>query len=91
MTSQQGSVKQLRSQRSEVIEARDHTLTWVDLWALGITIVIGGQYFSWNLGVWTGIGTFGIATFFVATGYICLIFCIAELSSALPFAGFIFT
>lgn len=58
-----------------------------DMWALGITIVIGGQYFAWNEGLTAGFGSLAIATFLIATGYSCLILCIAELSSALPFAG----
>jgi ethanolamine permease len=49
--------------------------------------VIGGQYFAWNYGLSAGFGSFAIATFFIATGYLCLCLCIAELSSGLPFAG----
>mmetsp|Transcript_7776 Transcript_7776/g.12901 ORF Transcript_7776/g.12901 Transcript_7776/m.12901 type:complete len:739 (+) Transcript_7776:72-2288(+) len=62
-------------------------LSAIDTWSLGITIVIGGQYFAWNAGLTAGFGSFLIATFFIATGYFSLIMCIAELSSALPFAG----
>lgn len=58
-----------------------------DMWALGITIVIGGQYFAWNAGLSAGFGSFAIATGLIAIAYGCLILCIAELSSALPFAG----
>ena len=58
-----------------------------DLWALGITIVIGGQYFSWNAGLEAGFGSYGIGFFLIGTSYICLCLCTSELSSALPFAG----
>ena len=58
-----------------------------DIWALGITIVIGGQYFSWNFGLVAGVGTYGVAVLLVAIGYITLIFCISEITSALPFTG----
>ena len=34
-----------------------------------------------------GFGGFLIALFFISTGYYCLVLCISELSSALPFAG----
>jgi ethanolamine permease len=57
------------------------------MWALGITIVIGGQYFAWNAALVAGFGSFIIATALIATGYLCLSLCIAELSSGLPFAG----
>lgn len=59
----------------------------VDVWALGITIVIGGQYFNWNGGLSAGFGSYAIATLLIAIAYICLCFCTSELSSALPFAG----
>ena len=69
------------------VEVRRLGLTTVDMWCLGITIVIGGQYFGWNESLQAGFGSTLIATFLMATAYICLVFCIAELSSALPFAG----
>lgn len=59
----------------------------IDIWALGITIVIGGQYFNWNRGLAAGFGTFCVATFLIGVAYICLCFCTSELASALPFAG----
>ena len=59
----------------------------IDVWALGITIVIGGQYFSWNSGLVAGFGTYCIATALIGSAYICLCLCTSELSSTLPFAG----
>ena len=59
----------------------------IDIWCLGITIVIGGQYFSWNAGLSAGFGSYAVATLLIATAYICLVFSMAELSSTLPFAG----
>ena len=58
-----------------------------DVWCLGITIVIGGQYFSWNAGLSAGFGSYLISTVLMGTAYICLCFCNAEITSALPFAG----
>jgi hypothetical protein len=63
------------------------SLTTFDVWALGITIVIGGQYFAWNAGLSAGFGTFLVATVLIALAYVSLISCIAELSGAFPFAG----
>jgi amino acid transporter len=57
------------------------------VWALGITVVVGGQYTSWNVGLQAGFGSFLIATCLIGLAYICLVFCNAEISSALPFAG----
>ena len=59
----------------------------IDVWALGITIVIGGQYFSWNEGLQSGFGSYAIGTVLIGLAYICLCFCTSELSSTFPFAG----
>eukprot|EP01038_Epipyxis_sp_PR26KG_P007190 gene7190-9808_t len=58
-----------------------------DLFFLGITIVIGGQIFSWNFGLVSGFWTFFTAWAIMGSGYLCLCLCIAEMMSSLPFAG----
>lgn len=61
---------------------------WVLLWALGVGAVISGEFSGWNLGL--GVGGFGglaVATVLMAVMYLCMVFSIAELSSALPHAG----
>lgn len=58
-----------------------------DIYMLGITIVIGGQYFCWNEGISAGIYSFLIAYFLIASAYITLCSCTAEITGALPFAG----
>ena len=60
---------------------------WLDIWALGITIVIGGQYFAWNAGLSAGFGSFALCLLFIGTAYICLILSTSEITSGLPFAG----
>jgi hypothetical protein len=62
-------------------------LAYKDLWALALLTSIGGHYLAWNLGLSAGFGTFMTATLFIASGFISLICCIAELASAVPFAG----
>ena len=57
------------------------------LWCMGIVIVIGGQYFSWNFALAAGFGSCCISTFLISFGYISLCCCTSELTSALPFAG----
>lgn len=61
---------------------------WGLLWALGVGAVISGEYFGWNFGLAAG-GFWGlaIATALMAVMYICMVFCISELSAALPHAG----
>ena len=61
---------------------------WKLLWALGVGAVISGDYFGWNFGLTAG-GFWGmmIATVLMAIMYVCMVFSIAELSAALPYAG----
>ncbi|GLE02820.1 hypothetical protein PINS_up011684 [Pythium insidiosum] len=58
-----------------------------DIWALGITIVIGGQYFSWNQGFQAGLSSYFIAFLLISSAYITLCLCQSEVTGALPFAG----
>lgn len=53
----------------------------------GLTIVIGGQYFAWNHGLTCGFGSYLIAMFLMGSGYLTLCLCLAEMTSAMPFAG----
>jgi ethanolamine permease len=58
------------------------------LWALGVGAVISGHYSGWNLGL--GVGGFGgfvIAAIFIGIMYVCLCYCLAEMSPALPHTG----
>ena len=69
------------------MEKPKYTLNSFDVWALGITVVIGGQYFAWNAGLDAGFGIFAIASLLIAAAYYCLCCCVSELSSCVPFAG----
>ena len=61
---------------------------WILLWALGVGAVISGEFSGWNLGLVSGgFGGLAIATILMAIMYVCMVFSIAELSSALPHAG----
>ena len=80
----------IRPGRVEITEESSNkvlNLGIFDIWALGITVVIGGQYFSWNVGLEAGFGSYLISTLLVGTSYVCLCICNAEITSALPFAG----
>lgn len=58
------------------------------LWALGVGAVISGDFFGWNFGLSAGgFGGLLVATCVIAVLYVCLCYCIAELSPALPHTG----
>lgn len=71
----------------EELAHKELKLNSFNLWCLGIAIVIGGQYFSWNAALSAGFGSCLISTCFMGIGYLCLCFCNAELASSMPFAG----
>ena len=64
----------------------------VHIWAIGVGLVISGEYFGWNLG-WQAGGTMGllIATLIIAALYFTFIFSFTELTTAIPQAGGPFT
>lgn len=58
------------------------------LWALGVGAVISGHFSGWNLGLAAGgWGGMLVAGGIMAVMFLCLSFCIAEMSAALPFSG----
>jgi ethanolamine permease len=66
---------------------RRHAGVW-SLWALGVGAVISGQFSGWNLGFATGgFGGLFWAAIIIAVMYFGLVFCIAEMSPALPHTG----
>lgn len=75
------------SPKNKVVKADRYELGAFDVWALGITIVIGGQYFSWNFGYAAGFGSCCITFALIGSAYLCLVLSIAEISSGLPFEG----
>lgn len=66
---------------------RRHAGIW-SLWALGVGAVISGHFSGWNLGLASGgWGGMMIAAAIMAVMFLCLSFCIAEMSAALPLSG----
>jgi ethanolamine permease len=69
-------------------QLRKGTAGWVLLASLGVAYVISGDYAGWNFGLAEGgWGGLLIASVLMATMYTCMVFGLAELSSALPTAG----
>jgi ethanolamine permease len=64
----------------------------IHLWAIGVGLVISGEYFGWNYG-WGVAGTMGflIATMVITLLYITFIFSFTELTTSIPQAGGPFT
>lgn len=58
------------------------------IWAIGVGLVISGEYFGWNYG-WQAAGTIGflIATVLVTILYLTFIFSFTELTTMIPRAG----
>ncbi len=76
-------------QGDQLEELKDTSLklsAW-DIWALGLSTTFGGHFYLWSVVSLTGFGGLLVTTFLVFTGYAALMLCIAELASALPFAG----
>jgi ethanolamine permease len=64
-----------------------HANVW-HLWALGVGAVISGHFSGWNFGFGTGgWGGMLVAGMIIAVMYLGLVFCIAEMSPALPHTG----
>jgi ethanolamine permease len=63
----------------------------LDIWALGVGVVITGAYFGWNLGLGVkdhnGPVAMLVASLLVCLLYLLWVLALAELSVALPFAG----
>jgi ethanolamine permease len=68
-------------------QLRRHARVW-SLWALGVGAVISGHFSGWNFGI--GAGGWGglfFAAIIIGIMYVCLCFCLAEMSPALPHTG----
>jgi len=65
---------------------RRYAKVW-SLWALGVGGVISGHYSGWNLGLANGFGSMVVALFVISAMYWGLVFCLAEMSPALPHTG----
>lgn len=61
----------------------------LDVWSLGVGVVITGEYFGWNLALKDNNGPMAvlIASLIVCLLYLTWVLALAELSVAMPFAG----
>jgi ethanolamine permease len=60
----------------------------LDIWALGVGVVVAGAYFGWNLGLKdNGPVAMLVASLIVCLLYLVWVLALTELSVAMPFAG----
>jgi len=57
------------------------------IWSIGVVIIIGGNFIMWNQALAAGFLGFVVITILVSTGFACLVLCISEILSGLPFSG----
>src|SRR5437868_6560282 len=86
----QVSPKELRPEEREFLKehALKKPLRVLDIWALGVGVVIAGEYFGWNLGLnENGPVAVLVASLIVCLLYLTWVLALSELSVAMPFAG----
>jgi amino acid transporter len=57
------------------------------LWALGITTVMGGMYYGWNVALVNGFGYYIVIQTLMGLAYICYVCCAAEIIATIAFSG----
>jgi ethanolamine permease len=80
----------LRAEEAAYLQAHalKKPLRVLDVWALGVGVVITGAYFGWNLGLEdNGPVAMLVASLIVCLLYLMWVLVLAELSVAMPFAG----
>src|SRR5215471_2496862 len=82
--------EELRPEERAYLEkhALKKPLRVLDIWALGVGVVVAGAYFGWNLGLKdNGPVAMLVASLIVCLLYLTWVLALAELSVAMPFAG----
>ncbi|KAI8901368.1 amino acid permease-domain-containing protein [Globomyces pollinis-pini] len=69
----------------------DNWISKLNVTLCGVGIVILGEYSGWNFGLSYGWGSLIVASVIINVYYWCLLLCLSELSSAMPFSGGVFT
>ena len=80
--------EQVESDYHEKRQLQQGAAGWVLLAGLGVAYVISGDFAGWNFGLAEGgWGGLLVATILMGTMYTCMVFALAELSSAISTAG----
>ena len=71
----------------EYFQLKPYKASRWDVLMLGITTVIGGEYYGWTAAFTSGFGSVSIGQFLMGLAYIAMMLCFAEMVSALPLKG----
>jgi ethanolamine permease len=82
-----GPALHIRRLRSARTNRQDYKPGRLDVTLLGLTIVLGGQCFSWNASLAAGMLPATAAFVVVGAAYVVLVFSLAEIASVFPFSG----
>ena len=69
------------------VESIQYRCNKFEIWGLGTALAISAQLGGWNIGLYSGFGSYFIGQLFVALAYVVLMFCILEISSVIKFSG----
>ena len=71
----------------EYFQLKQYKANRWDVLMLGITTVLGGEYYGWTAAFTSGFGSFSIGQLLMGLAYIAMVLCFAEVVSALPLKG----
>eukprot|EP00981_Chlorochromonas_danica_P004255 scaffold859_cov234-Ochromonas_danica.AAC.4 len=72
---------------NDLPERRAGSRSLLEVTLLGVSLVAGNHFHYWNAGLPDGTIDFLVATIVGGASYLCLLLCLAEMTSALPFGG----
>ena len=72
---------------NEDYKSYKYTVGFYEIYMLGLSLLIGGQTITWNIANAYGFYVYISSLLFMASGYICLVYCLAEMASKMPFSG----
>lgn len=90
----QSSTQKNEGERNETFSRfaflKQSKVSRLDIFFLGVTGILSGQVSTWNGATTEGFWVLFVATLMNTIGFVFLICCIAEMTSALPFSGGIY-
>eukprot|EP00981_Chlorochromonas_danica_P000061 scaffold27_cov182-Ochromonas_danica.AAC.4 len=81
------SLEEVETLKTKEVITLKYSASSVQVFFMGISIIVGGQFMGWNKALTMGLWECMIGLAIVSIGYFCLTFCLAEMASILPFAG----
>eukprot|EP00981_Chlorochromonas_danica_P003137 scaffold622_cov174-Ochromonas_danica.AAC.13 len=81
------SLEEVETLKTKEVITLKYSASSLQVFFMGISIIVGGQFMGWNKALTMGLWECMIGLAIVSVGYFCLTFCLAEMTSILPFAG----